>query len=98
MTTLGCSLVSPFFDPLYDRIGVVLLTFDPLSGFWTSLYQVPLAPWTSFNNSVVLGSFVLGSAAFVPVYFTSKACFSRWLDANDEPLGKVGWRGDRVTE
>jgi hypothetical protein len=32
------------------------------------LYDLPLAPWTALNNTVVAGSLLLGLAAFYPSY------------------------------
>jgi hypothetical protein len=43
-----------------------------LQGFWTYLYNAPLAPLSRFYNTVVLGSFVSGVILFVPIYFGMK--------------------------
>lgn len=79
LTTLGCSLLSPFLDPFTGAIGSSLLGNPALSGYWLAFFELPLAPWTGCNNSVVLGSLVLGSAALLPTYFGSRFCFRRWL-------------------
>jgi uncharacterized protein (TIGR03546 family) len=55
-------------DPVSHRIGLGLLNFSPLVNFWTWLYNLPVVPWTAFNNTVVLGSFVLALALFYPVF------------------------------
>lgn len=47
-------------DPLLSRIGEFLLTEPSLAGLWSTFYNVPLLPWTRFNNSMVLGAFALG--------------------------------------
>ncbi|HEX9844338.1 MAG TPA: TIGR03546 family protein [bacterium] len=62
MVMLGAalgSLVGLLVDPLYDAVGGWLLRMDALAGVWTSLYNSP--PWglTRFNNTVVMGSFVV---------------------------------------
>lgn len=60
-------------DPVADRIGYLLLVkADGLTGLWTYLYNLPLVPFTRFNNTVVLGSLVLSLVLLVPVYFLSK--------------------------
>jgi uncharacterized protein (TIGR03546 family) len=61
-------------DPLFHRIGLALLEAPALTGFWTASYNTPVVPLTSFNNSVVLGSFVSWVVLWLPVFF-----LSRWL-------------------
>lgn len=63
------SVLAYGLDPLFHRLGLFLLTgIDSLQGFWTSLYNAPLVPYTRFNNSVVLGSLVFSILAFYPFY------------------------------
>ena len=64
-------------DPLTHRIGLWLLSAEPLVPMWTALYDLPVAPWTAFNNTVVLGSLVLGLALFYPVYRLSEPLAAR---------------------
>ncbi len=47
-------------DPFIDRLGVFLLRLPELDHFWTEMAKAPVLPWTQFNNSMVLGSFILG--------------------------------------
>lgn len=62
-----------FLDPISDRIGYLLLVnAQGLTGLWTWLYNLPIVPFTRFNNTVVLGSFVLSLALLAPVFFLSK--------------------------
>lgn len=72
---LGLALFTPLgflLDPLFDRAGLLLLSAPGLRGLWTSWYNVPLLPYTNFNNSVTLGSFVVWLIASVPLYFGAK--------------------------
>ena len=67
------SLVAYLVDPLIHQLGyVVLVQVDALQGLWTSLYNAPVAPLTRFNNTVVMGSLVLGLLCVVPVYLGMK--------------------------
>ncbi len=60
-------------DPIANQIGFVLLTKVPaLHPFWTKLYNMPIVPYTRFNNTIVLGSVVLGLVLLVPNYFLGK--------------------------
>ncbi len=69
---LGWGLFSLFawlFDPFFDVLGYQVLTNIPfLQPFWTWLYNVPIAPLTRFNNTVVMGSLVVAVLALVPNY------------------------------
>ena len=61
-------------DPLFDRLGHLLLTGTPaLTGFWTALYNTPGIPYTNFNNTVVLGSLVAWLLLALPLYFSARA-------------------------
>lgn len=64
--------LTPLTDRLADRIGWALLTNGGLQGLWTALYNKPLMPWTSFNETLVLGNLVLGLLLYVPVYLLAK--------------------------
>lgn len=65
-----CSVFAYIFDPLFHSLGyAVLVNMDPLKGLWTWMYNAPIAPLTRFNNTVVMGSFVVALAAFLPIYF-----------------------------
>ena len=64
-----CALVAYIFDPVFNWLGYALLVnVDALRGLWTWLYNAPVAPLTRFNNTVVMGSFVVAVLAFVPIY------------------------------
>jgi uncharacterized protein (TIGR03546 family) len=72
---LGMALFTPLgflLDPLFDRVGLALLGAPGLRGFWTGWYNTPLVPYTNFNNSVTLGSFVVWLVAAVPIYFLAR--------------------------
>jgi uncharacterized protein (TIGR03546 family) len=74
----GLSFVAGWIDPLAHGLGWALLNAAPLRPLWTELYNLPLVPWTRFNNTVVLGGFLLGLAAFYPTYRLALPAFVRW--------------------
>ena len=78
-STLLFSFVGVVVDPLSHRIGLALLRSKTLEPLWTSLYDVPLVPWTRFNNTIVLGSLVLGVILTYPTYRLSKPLFARYV-------------------
>ena len=74
------SWVGPTADPLTHQIGGWLLTLGPLESVWVWLYQIPVVPWTRFNNTIVMGSLVLGLLLSVPIYSLSKHFFQAYGD------------------
>jgi len=67
-------LISYATDPLANAIGYQLLVQVPsLKPFWTTLYNLPAVPYTKFNNTLVLGSFVISLLLVIPAYFLAKA-------------------------
>lgn len=62
----GAAFLSAFFfkfvafiiDPAADFLGQKVLELTALRSLWTQLYNMPLIPYTRFNNSIVMGSFV----------------------------------------
>lgn len=78
---LGMALFTPLgflLDPLFDRIGLALLAAPGLKGLWTAWYNLPLVPYTNFNNSVTLGSFVLWLVTAVPIYFLGRMAIAHY--------------------
>ncbi|MFL5477020.1 MAG: TIGR03546 family protein [Gemmatimonadales bacterium] len=72
---LGWMLFVPFgflLDPVFDRIGLSLLTAPSLRPLWTDLTNTPVVPYTNFNNTVVLGSFVGWLILTVPIFFAAR--------------------------
>ena len=67
------SLFAFLLDPVFHWVGYQILTnIDALTGFWTMLYNAPIAPLTRFNNTVVMGSFISALVLFLPVYIGMK--------------------------
>jgi uncharacterized protein (TIGR03546 family) len=74
---LGALLVSAFFfkfvaylfDPLTDALGRAILETSSLRELFVSLYNIPLVPFTRFNNSIVMGSAAIGLLFVIPMFF-----------------------------
>src|SRR4051812_795596 len=46
-------------DPLTEKLGFLFLSkFTFLKGLWTLLYNLPIVPFTAFNNTLVMGNLV----------------------------------------
>jgi uncharacterized protein (TIGR03546 family) len=68
-----CSIFAYLLDPFFHWLGFqILVNLEPFRALWTSLYNAPVAPLTRFNNTVVMGSFVIALVLALPIYFTFK--------------------------
>lgn len=72
ITMFLVSFVNPLFDKVTDPLGYALLSAEPLAPLWTALYNLPVVPWTGFNNTVLLGGLLAGAALFFPVYLAGR--------------------------
>lgn len=76
---IGAAFVSAFFfkfiafilDPAFDSLGFWVLNLPSLQSFFTSLYNMPIIPYTRFNNTIVMGSGVLALLLSPFVYIGS---------------------------
>ena len=78
---LGWALFVPLgfiLDPVFDRVGAALLGSESLRPLWTSLYNIPVVPYTNFNNTVVLGSVVSWLVLAVPIFFAARYGVARY--------------------
>ena len=72
---LGWMLFVPvgfLLDPLFHAIGLSLLEEPGLRPMWTTFTNTPILPFTNFNNTVVLGSFIGWVVLFVPIFFAAR--------------------------
>jgi uncharacterized protein (TIGR03546 family) len=87
---LLAALIGSQFDTVFDQLGWMILSRPELADVWTWMYSQPLLPWTSFNNSVVMGSFVTGLLLFLPLHFCTRPLFNRYA-CTLSTYGKRSW-------
>ncbi len=78
---LGWAIATPLgflLDPLFDRIGMALLTQDSLAPLFTWIVNTPVVALSRLNNSVVLGSLVSWMLLLVPSYFVFKVLVDKY--------------------
>jgi uncharacterized protein (TIGR03546 family) len=66
---LVCSWLGPALDPLADKLGSYVLSIGSLQATYASLFQLPLGPWLEFDNTVVIGSLLIGLYIVYPAYW-----------------------------
>lgn len=84
----GACLLSAFFfkfvayllDPAFHAVGANILEMGGLRDLFITLYNMPLVPLTRFNNSVVMGSGVVGFLLSPVVFFVSKLMIQKYRE------------------
>ncbi len=72
--------VAYLLDPLFHPVGLAVLTSPSLEGLWTSMYNSTIWRIQKFNNSIVMGSFIVGVILFIPLFLLSNALIRRYRE------------------
>jgi len=91
---LGWMLFVPvgfLLDPVFDRVGSSLLTSPSLTPLWTDLTNTPILPYTNFNNTIVLGSFVSWVVLAIPIFFAARYGVARYRATVGERVRRSRW-------
>ena len=56
-------------DPFADKLGMAVLSAGAIQPTYAAIYGMPLAPWFELNNTVVVGSLLIGLYFIYPVYW-----------------------------
>lgn len=75
------TLASSWLDTTFDQVGVYVLSQPSLRSFWEAVYDTPMMPWTDFNNSIVMGSFICGLLLIWPVHRISRPVFQKYSES-----------------
>lgn len=79
---LGWALAVPVgfaLDPVFDAIGrYLLITRADLAPFWTKVLNLPLAPYSQVNNTVVLGATLTWLVTLPLLYWGARAGVAKY--------------------
>lgn len=83
---LGAAFLSAFFfkfvafilDPVCDHLGRLVLEMEGFRPLFVQMYNMPLVPLTRFNNSIVMGSGVIGFALVIPAFFVFRILIEKY--------------------
>lgn len=75
LTGVAVAFSATALDPYTHLIGRYVLTHPDLQSAWAQAWQLPLIPWTDINNTVVMGSLLVGLGAVLPAYAASYPVF-----------------------
>ncbi|MBL6989463.1 MAG: TIGR03546 family protein [Bacteriovoracaceae bacterium] len=96
---IGAAFLSAFFfaipayllDSLFHKVGAAVLEVESLTPLYTKLYNMPILPFTKFNNSIVMGSFIVALALFPIVFLLSKVLVAKYRQLVVEKLKQTKW-------
>ncbi|WP_153555248.1 TIGR03546 family protein [Roseimaritima sediminicola] len=77
------SFTAHHLDGYSHTLGQYVLRHPDLAGPLANAWQLPLVPWTNLNNTIVMGSFLIGVAALLPTYAISYPLFRRLAPARE---------------
>jgi uncharacterized protein (TIGR03546 family) len=77
LSAFAFSWVGPALDPFADKLGAYVLTASSMQATYAMLFNLPLGPLFEFNNTIVVGSLLIGVWAMYPVYWFSLLAFRR---------------------
>jgi len=90
-------LIGYILDPVFHTIGFLLLVnVDFLRPVWTWLYNLPIAPFTRFNNTVVIGSLVFSLVLLFPHYLLFKKLVIKYRTSWNTAIQK--WKITRMIQ
>ncbi len=73
------TVIAPLGSSYYSSIGQFFLNLPSLQGLWRAFYQLPLFPYTRFNNTIQLGSLIVGfSLAVIVGGITHRVLSKNW--------------------
>lgn len=83
---IGAATLAAFFfkfmayllDPVSNHLGATVLEMDALRPIFTTLYNMPIVPFTKFYNSIVMGSGVVSLILALPTFFLAKILIAKY--------------------
>lgn len=72
------AMVAYIFDPMFDQVGQMILEMESLKPLYTTMYNMPIVPFTKFYNSVVMGAGVVAIAMFPVIFVLTKILVKKY--------------------
>lgn len=77
---LGFTGIAYLLDPIFNQVGLVILTATVLNPLWSTMYNLTIFRLANFNNSIVMGSLALSLLLSVPIYFMANLLINNYRD------------------
>ena len=81
-------LLVPLIDWPLHNLGYAVLNISFLEKFFTWVNNIPLLPFTRFNNTLVMGGIVAGILFWAPAFFLFKFLITKYREKFQEKIEK----------
>lgn len=68
LIAVGTAFLAPHLDPYSHQVGQAALSQPDFREAAAKAWQLPLVPWTDLNNTIVMGSFLIGLGMLLPIF------------------------------
>ena len=75
LTAVIATFLAAYLDPYSHEVGNFVLTHPQLNQAVALAWTLPLVPWTDLNNTVTMGSILIGMSALAPVFVITYPIF-----------------------
>ncbi|MEE2938294.1 MAG: TIGR03546 family protein [Planctomycetota bacterium] len=96
LTAVAVSFLATRLDPYSHQLGEWVLRHPAVQEKAIAAWRLPLMPWTDLNNTVVMGSFLLGVAMLVPVFCISYPIFKLFAPPPEQETDQADERSRRA--
>jgi uncharacterized protein (TIGR03546 family) len=83
LTAVCATFLAVKLDPYSHEVGNFVLSHPQLEQTTQLAWSLPLIPWTDLNNTIVMGSFLIGLMSVVPVFLITYPIFRLAAPTND---------------
>ena len=98
LTAFFFKLVAYALDPVFHQVGIMVLESPGLKPTFTTLYNMPIVPYTRFYNSIVMGSGVVTVLASPFVFLLSKVLIKKYRQVFVEKFKQTKvWKAVQAT-
>lgn len=78
ITVIVAALFAPLLDNAFDSVGYWMLAKESLIPVYIELLDIPFVRFTKFNNTIVMGSLIIGLACYIPAYAFGRGFVWLW--------------------
>jgi uncharacterized protein (TIGR03546 family) len=72
LAAVAFTWVGAALEPFSANLGLRVLGIASMQATYASIFNLPLGPWLGFNNTVVMGSLLIGLYLAYPAYWASR--------------------------
>lgn len=103
---IGAAFLSAFFfafaayllDPVFHSVGLQILSLESLQPIFIQLFNMPIIPFTRFNNTIVMGSGVVSIILAPFIYILARILVQKYRVTVVERLKQTkAWKAIKAT-